>query len=268
MREIRGAREDRVILSSEFLAHADEEAIRAMVADLDRDRTHVVITLRPIARMLSSLWQQRVQIGQPQDVHGVARGQPRARRASCRTAACGTSTATTAWSSAGRRSWAGTACPSSSSTAPTTRGSSATFEGLLALRPGTLQLQDDYANRSLTLGEARAIRVLNQQLRKSGLGRADLLYIVHNGAARYLKVRAPLPGEAKIRLPEWAGERAARLAEASTEGIAASGVRVVGDLSSLRVDARARARGGSRRRPRPRGDRRVHGDRASRSRPG
>ena len=43
VREVRGPASDRVILSSEFLAHARDEAIRAMIADLERDRIHVVI---------------------------------------------------------------------------------------------------------------------------------------------------------------------------------------------------------------------------------
>jgi hypothetical protein len=233
VREIRGAREDRVVLSSEFLAHAREDAIRGMIADLERERTHVVITLRPIARMLSSLWQQRVQTGSAKTF--------------------------TAWLEAnlGRdgdlpdqsvwhhhrheqlvERWAGLVGRDRVSVVVVDSADHAwllrAFEGLLALRSGTLQLQDDFANRSLTLGEARAIRVLNHRLRKSGLGRTDVHHIVHNGAARYVKLRKPLPGEARIRLPEWAGERAARLAEAVTEGIAASGVRVIGDLASLR----------------------------------
>jgi hypothetical protein len=233
VREVRGAREDRVILSSEFLAHAREEAIRAMVADLDRDRTHVVVTLRPIARMLSSLWQQRVQSGSPRTFtawleanlgregelpdRGVWHQHRHERLVERWAEIVGWDHVSIVVADSADHTWLLRA-----------------FEGLLGLRSGTLQLQDDYANRSLTLGEARALRVLNQRLRKSGLGRADLLHIVHNGAARYLKVRKPLPGEAKIRLPQWAGERAARLAEVATDAIAASGVRVIGDLSSLR----------------------------------
>jgi hypothetical protein len=233
VREFRSAGDHRVILSSEFLAHARPAAIRSMVEELDPGRVHVVVTLRPIARMLTSLWQQRIQSGSPRTFTewleaNLGREGEIAHRSIWHQHRHGRLVAR--WAEVVGRDRVTVVVVDSSDHGWLLRA----FEGLLGLRPGTLRLQDDYANRSLTLGEARAVRILNLQLRAAGLGRTDLLHIVHNGAARYLKLRTPAPGEAKIRLPAWAGERAAMLADAAVGEIEASGVRVLGDLASLR----------------------------------
>ena len=59
-RDVRRADDRRVILSSEFLAHARPDAIRRVVDDLGRDRVQVAVTLRPLSRILPSMWQQNI----------------------------------------------------------------------------------------------------------------------------------------------------------------------------------------------------------------
>ena len=61
--EIRAASQPRVVLSSEAFAQADGPQIRRVVDDLDPARVHVVVTLRPLASILPSSWQQSVQTG-------------------------------------------------------------------------------------------------------------------------------------------------------------------------------------------------------------
>ncbi len=61
LRGVRNAREPRVLISSEFFADAEPPAIKRIVDDLDRDRLHVVVTLRPLDRIIPSQWQQYVQ---------------------------------------------------------------------------------------------------------------------------------------------------------------------------------------------------------------
>jgi hypothetical protein len=63
VREIRRAGERRVVLSSEYLAGAKPEAIRTVVQDLAPAQVHVVVTLRPLAALMPSQWQQYVQGG-------------------------------------------------------------------------------------------------------------------------------------------------------------------------------------------------------------
>ena len=51
VREIRGAREPRLVVSSEFFAWASPEVIRRIVEELDPDRVRIAVTVRPLARI-------------------------------------------------------------------------------------------------------------------------------------------------------------------------------------------------------------------------
>ena len=52
------------MLSSEFFADApDDETVARVVEQLGGDRVHVLVTLRPLARIMPSQWQQYVQNG-------------------------------------------------------------------------------------------------------------------------------------------------------------------------------------------------------------
>ena len=53
----------RVLISSENFALTADEAAARMVADLGADRVHVVFTVRPLAQLLSSSWQQYLKSG-------------------------------------------------------------------------------------------------------------------------------------------------------------------------------------------------------------
>ena len=63
VKDVRRAEEPRVVVSSEFFAAATPDMVRRVVDELDEDRLHVVITLRPLARILPSRWQQNIQMG-------------------------------------------------------------------------------------------------------------------------------------------------------------------------------------------------------------
>jgi hypothetical protein len=58
VREVTAARDQRVVVSSEFLAQASDAAACRVVSDLGGPRVHVVVTLRPLTRILPSQWQQ------------------------------------------------------------------------------------------------------------------------------------------------------------------------------------------------------------------
>lgn len=49
------------VVSSEFFSEAPSERIRGILDDLGVDRTQVVVTLRPVVRILASQWQQYMQ---------------------------------------------------------------------------------------------------------------------------------------------------------------------------------------------------------------
>ena len=63
LREIRGSEAKRIVISSEAFAAGNSAAVRRVVTDLDPSRIHVAITLRPLARIMPSQWQQFVQGG-------------------------------------------------------------------------------------------------------------------------------------------------------------------------------------------------------------
>src|SRR5581483_956440 len=60
VRQVERAGDKRVVVSSEFFDGADDEVAARVVDELGRDRVHVVVTLRPLAKILPSAWQQYV----------------------------------------------------------------------------------------------------------------------------------------------------------------------------------------------------------------
>src|SRR5258707_11168130 len=52
--QIAATGDQRVVLSSEFFCQADDATVRRVVTDLGGDRVHVVVTLRPLTRILPS----------------------------------------------------------------------------------------------------------------------------------------------------------------------------------------------------------------------
>ena len=233
-REVRRAAEPRVVLSSELLADATPEQVRRIVADLGGRRVHVVVTLRSLARLLPSQWQQFVQDGSRatfdrwltrmlQDAHD-----PRAR---------------TFWTRHRHdqliRRWADVVGPGHVTAVVVDEQDHAmvlrAFESLLGLQNGTLRAEPSLANRSLTLPEVEAVRAFNVAFRSRELPTALLNWTMHFGAGRYMKRRPPEAGAPRVRLPAWAVEPTTAIATEIIQGIETSGVRIVGDLEGLRT---------------------------------
>jgi hypothetical protein len=231
LREIRRA-PGRVVLSSEWFSDASDAAARLVIEDLDPTRTHVVVTLRPLASLLPSQWQQYVQAG--------------------------TTTPYLEWlsaifeqpaSGAARRfwhrhrhdqlieRWASIVGPERvTAVVIDDRDHAAVlraFERLAGLRSGTLALVPDRSNRSLTQPEAELIRALNAAMASVGLDGAPRLDLVLFGAAAALKERTPAAGEPRIFTPDWAIERAIAVEREIVAGIRATGARIDGDLDRL-----------------------------------
>jgi hypothetical protein len=233
VREVRQATSPRVILSSELLADATPDRVQRIVTDLGGPRVHVVVTLRSLARILPSQWQQFVQDGSraafDRWLERVLRdGHDAPDR--------------TFWMRHRHdqliRRWA--------DVVGTDRVTAVVidehdhemvlrvFEHLLGLEPRTLRAEDNLSNRSLTVPEVEAVRAFNRDFRARELPPALLSRTMHYGAGRYLKSRPPHPGAARVRLPSWAAEPTSAIAAEITAGVQASGVRVIGDLASLR----------------------------------
>jgi hypothetical protein len=230
--EVRRAGESRVVVSSEFFSWATPEAIERIARDLDLARLHVVVTLRPLGRILPSQWQQNVQAGMTLayetwlgQVFGDKPGRSR-----------------DAFWQLHRHDhlierWAavlGTERLTAIVVDETDHGMLLrVFEGLLGLRGGTLVAERDLSNRSLTLAEAEAVRAFNVAAKRAAVTNAVQAKAMRYGAAIHMKQREPAPDEARIETPGWALDQARAVDEAMVPAIAATGIRVVGNLAAL-----------------------------------
>ena len=232
VRDVRQAREPRVLVSSEFFADAEAERIPRIVEDLGRERVHVVVTLRPLSSLLASQWQQYVQsftrLSFEEWLEGVLNGPPGA-------------VTPTFW----RRHrhdalidrWAAVVGPERVTAVVIEEGDRdhvlRVFEGLLGLRDRTLVADDDATNRSMTLPEIEALRAFNIAFHEAGLGNALYHRLMHFGASAYLRQGPPAAGEARIEVPAWALDRSAEIAREMVDRMKVSGVRIIGDLARL-----------------------------------
>ncbi len=81
-------------------------------------------------------------------------------------------------------------------------------------------------------------RRVNVAAKQHGVPWPDLSrLIVHGASKRLAEGRRPKDDEPRLRLPAWAADRADEEAARHVEEIAASGVRVVGDLATLTAPA-------------------------------
>ncbi|UXY27528.1 hypothetical protein [Streptomyces sp. HUAS TT20] len=223
------------VISSEFFADAPDDAtIERTVGQLGGDRVHILITLRPLARIMPSQWQQYVQnglrMGYEDRLEHMLRRAPYEKPDP------------SFW----RRHrhdrlverWARAVGPERVTVVVVDDrdrdGLLRTFETLLGLPRNLLQPVPDTENRSLTLAETEMLRNLNVEFRGNGL--PDELYskLVRNGAVMYMKnACSPAPQDVKIATPRWALEAAAEIGAGMSERIAALGVRVLGDPAPL-----------------------------------
>lgn len=233
--EVNASTADRIVLSSEFFAHADEFAVDAITDALGRDRTHVVITMRPLADMLSSAWWQFVQSGArtPYDawLDAVLRTDPE-----------GTRMTPAFW----RRSridkvaarWAervGAQNVTVVALAERPRDFVLrVFEELTGLPEGVLVPGSGETNTGLPYPVAETARHFNQVVRGQGARGISEVAIYRQWAYDRLKAHADLlTDRRKIETPAWAATRAGEIAAEMNEGLRELGVNVVGDLDAL-----------------------------------
>lgn len=107
------------------------------------------------------------------------------------------------------------------------------FTSYLDLPAGLLTKQDSGANRSLTSEEAFMLLQINKQFPKDRLW-DDYSIFVRQTAIRALTDKEADPTGTKLQTPQWAIDKATALTTSAVQHIAASGVRVIGDLDSLK----------------------------------
>jgi hypothetical protein len=234
VREVGAVRNDRVMVSSEWLCRASDKQARKVVRRLGGKRVHVVATLRPLSKILPAAWQQYVKDGFTGDYESWLRGMLLEPPYS----------APTPWFWLRHRHdavlarWTALVGPENvTAIVVDTKNPDQLlrqFESLLALPHDTLARPTGRRDSSLTWPEAELLRQVNIAFREQGL--SDELYAdaVRGGILPKLAdARASLPVRTPIRTPHWALERAAEVSAAAAATIEASGIRVLGDLASL-----------------------------------
>ncbi|WP_030858163.1 hypothetical protein [Streptomyces sp. NRRL S-37] len=223
------------VISSEFFADAEDDAtIARIVEQLGGDRVHVLVTLRPLTRIMPSQWQQYVQNGlrlgyEPWLEHMLRRA-PYDRP-------------TPSFWRRHRHDrlverWAAATGPGRVTVVVVDdRDRDAlmrTFEALLGLPGGLLRPVPETANRSLTLAETEMLRHLNKEFRGNELPEELYSRLVRHGAIAHMKnACGPTPRDVKIRTPQWALEAAAGIGAETAARIGSLGVRILGDPEAL-----------------------------------
>ena len=232
-----------VVLSSEFLCEADDAAARRVLDDLGAAAGHqpqVVVTLRPLSKILPSQWQQFVQSGTvtPIDewldwcLRTFDRKPPplvwRRHRHHDVVAR---------WARVAGHDHVTVVVADDARPEQLPQ----VFADLLGLPAEVLVPPRPVANRSLTMEEAEAARLFNRAVEQLGARRAaardrtpvGLTMDQRMAVWRAVKKQGPDPAYQRVALPASAGERVAALAQHMVEAIESLGVQVIGDLSTL-----------------------------------
>jgi hypothetical protein len=231
-RDIRTAGDQRVVLSSEFFAEADDATAARVVADLGPG-VHVVVTLRPLIRIMPSQWQQYIQngyrFGYMEWLEGILSDPPR--------------TPTPGFWRRHRHDelvarWADVAGVSNVTVIALDETERLmllrTFESLLGLSGGFLVPEQRAANRSLTQAEAELVLRLNEEFSHREWPDRSYARFMRYGVLEQMKTaRQPPAGEPAIATPAWAAARAAEISAEMAGNIKRLGVHIVGDVEAL-----------------------------------
>ncbi len=232
--EVRASTADRVVVSSEIFALAPDSRIPRIVEDLGGD-LQVVITMRPLARMLSSQWQQSIQNLETADYESwlqrlVGPG-------------AGPDPYTDALWRHYRvdrlvQRWGAEVGEENVTLVvvdPVDRSMLLhSFEQLLGLPPDFLEPAPDEQNVSLPYPEVEMLRAFNRRFRAEGHDRTTYVRTIRGPAMRQIKAAGqPVMRRHPIGTPLWAVERANEVAAEMVDVIRGTRARVIGDLADL-----------------------------------
>ena len=227
-----------VFISSEYLCEADRPTIRRIADDLADGDIRAVLTLRPLARILPSAWQQYLKSGHELPyqrwLKAILADPVKA------------SVTPSFWprhdQGAVIERWVSEIGADRFTVVildPNDRGLLLrSFDDLLGLPVGTLaDLPTGQQNRSMTAAEAELFRRLNIALRRNRLAYEDYSHLIRYGAImRTVERVQPGPEVAQLTTPAWALQRAVELGtgyQERIETLRSAGLTVIGDPSRL-----------------------------------
>ena len=234
--KVKAAKElERVVISGEEFCSVSETTILKIVEDLSRDRLQIVVTLRPLAKVIVSQWQQFVQAGSvttplAEWVDAVLSRDESVARVKVFWERHDHAALISRWSKfVGSQNMTVIVLDESD------RGHLfRSFESLLGLNKGMLVADDRLVNRSLSWEEAESIRAMYVLLQEKNLGAlSDHVRFMISPSELVKRERTPLASETKIEIP---AELFERLRETSLEivnAISSSGVRIIGSVGNL-----------------------------------
>lgn len=233
-KKVSDAGNKRVLISSEFFADANDEQAARMVDELGGSDVHVVLSLRPVGRIMPSQWQQYVQNGNTTSYEDWLRGMllepPYDKPTPSFWRRNNHPELIERWASLVGKDRLTVIVIDESDRDMLLR----LFESMLGLPTEFLKAEESTSNRSLTWGEVELLRRLNQEYKKRGWSNHFYARFVRYGGIERMRTRhSPLPTESKIVTPAWAEERAAEISADFAQKIEAMDLRVIGDLSAL-----------------------------------
>jgi hypothetical protein len=232
--QVAAASDKRVVVSSEFFSGANDETARRAVRELGGPRVHVVVTLRPLVKIMPSQWQQyirnRMTFSYEDWLDGMLNKPPYSKPTP------------SFWQrhrhDALVERWASIVGPENVTVIVPDENDRGfllhSFEELLGLPTGLLVAERDTENRSMTLGEIELVRQINREFLRNGW--SDKLYrkFVRQGLTAQMQTnRTPAADEPRVTTPQWALDRAAEIGAAAADKLTALGVNIVGDVSTL-----------------------------------
>jgi hypothetical protein len=224
----------KIVLSTEFFSELTSEQIQKLKSAVKNRDVKIVFTIRPLAKLLASSYQQYLKYGIKADydkwLHsifdepGVAKLTP------------------TFWKRHLHAEVVERWCDAYGAESVTVIVADETrpeflyeaFNNCLELPEGLLKAQPTGTNRSLSLEEVSLLLEINNKFPKERKWE-EYLYFVRQGLVRNLTDYIPVrEGSSKLLTPKWAVDAANEIGNQSVEKISQLGVNVVGSLNSLK----------------------------------
>ena len=225
----------RTVISGEEFCSAKEIDITRIIRELGKDRLRVLITLRPLEKVIASQWQQYVQAGSvtmslDEWLRGVFDNNHNVEKVQDFWERHRHDLLVHRWAQQIGNDRITILVLDENDREYLYRKA----EALFGLRQGTLIAHERLINRSMTMQEAESVRAFYSRLNEEGFSElSNHIRFMISPAEVIKRERVPSRRESKIILPEWALQASRALSEMMVQSIQQEQVRIVGKISGL-----------------------------------